>query len=328
MHNFCTLFNVNYLSRGLAMYESLEKHCNSFRLFIFAFDDECYNILNKLHLKNCEIISLKQFEDEKLLAIKNDRSKAEYCWTCTPSTILYVLRKYGVQSCTYLDADLYFYNSPEVLINELGRDSVLITEHRYTSIYDQTNISGKYCVQFMTFNNDEIGISVLNWWRGACINWCYARLENGKFGDQKYIDDWTERFKGVHELKNLGGGVAPWNVQQYKFKYKNNRIAGIEKNTNIEFDLIFYHFHSLTFYQDETVDMAYGYKLENDVKSLIYMPYLLHLLKINYKLMEMGIQQNFNNICTKDMSVKGKLRRLKRRLKGTYNILKLNNLNF
>ncbi len=35
--------------------------------------------------------------------------------------------------------------------------SVLITDHRYTPIYDQSLKSGRYCVQFITFKNDKIG---------------------------------------------------------------------------------------------------------------------------------------------------------------------------
>ena len=112
----------------------------------------------------------------------------------------------------------------------MGEKSVLITEHRYTKEYDQSRTSGIYCVQFMTFKNDKNGMEALNWWRNACIEWCYSRFENGKFGDQKYLDDWLNRFKGVHSLKNLGGGVAPWNIQQYDLSKK-------------EFELIFYHFH-------------------------------------------------------------------------------------
>ena len=221
-YNYCTLFDSGYLSRGLTMYESLERNSKNFHLYIFAFDKKSYDMLKKLNLKNVTVISLKQFEDRELLKIKPTRTRSEYCWTCTSSTILYILKNYNVANCTYLDADIFFFNDPAILIEEMEKNSVLITKHRYTKKYDQSKKSGIYCVQFITFKKDELGLKVLKWWRNACLNWCYDRREGGKFGDQKYLDDWTKRFEGIHVLKNLGGGVAPWNIQQYRIFKKNN----------------------------------------------------------------------------------------------------------
>src|SRR5688572_24149192 len=130
------------------MYESLVQHCNDFHLYIFPFDEKCNEVLKVLNLPNVTLVSADQFEDQNLLDIKPTRTRTEYCWTCTSSTVLYVLEKFQEKHCTYVDADLYFYASPKILIDELQTDSVLITEHRYTPIYDKSKISGKYCVQF------------------------------------------------------------------------------------------------------------------------------------------------------------------------------------
>ena len=217
MYNFCTLFDSNYLSRGIACYRSLEKHYGDFHLYIFAFDEKSYSILKKLEFKKATIISLKEFEDEELLTVKPTRSIAEYCWTSTSSTILYVLKNFNVDNCTYIDSDIFFYSSPKEIFDEMGDKSILLTEHRYSPRYNKELKAGKYCVQFVTFKNDERGLKALNWWRDRCIEWCYNRFEDGKFGDQLYLDDWTERFEGVHVMQNLGGGLAAWNIQQYKF---------------------------------------------------------------------------------------------------------------
>lgn len=273
MLNFCTLFDSNYIAYGLSMYESLKKNCADFHLYVFAFDDKCEEILTKLALPEITVISLKKFEDEKLLAIKPSRGKGEYCWTCTPSTILYVLKNFTVPSCTYVDADLYFFSDPQILIDELGEKSVSIIEHRYTPKYDQSVDSGKYCVQFMTFKNDAKGLEVLEWWRERCIEWCYGRVEDGKFGDQKYLDDWMTRFDCVHELQNLGGGVAPWNVQQYRFVNDGGKIFGIEKKSEKKFPLIFYHFHGFKLLAPDQIKMTDHYKISVNVRNLIYKEY-------------------------------------------------------
>jgi len=279
--NYCTLFDSNFLSRGLAMYNSLKKTTKDFHLYIYPFDEEAEKILIDLELENVTLVPLKEFEDNKLLEIKTKRSPREYYWTCTPSVILHSVLNYNLPVCTYLDADLFFYSDPKILINELidSKKSVLITEHRYTPEYDQSATSGIYCVQFITFMNNAEGLEVLNWWRDACIEWCYARCENGKFGDQKYLDDWPQRFPSIHVLQHLGGGVAPWNVQQYRIYFKNGRLLAINKTDGLEFEIVFFHFHNLKFLHGDKLDLG-NYYLSPEVKEYIYKPYIKKLEEI------------------------------------------------
>jgi hypothetical protein len=313
MYNYCTLFDSNYLTRGLAMYESLKKQSEKFHLYIFSFDEKSNELLKKLDLEFVTVIPLKEFEDEELLKIKDDRSEGEYCWTCTPSTIKYCIVNYNLDSCTYLDADLYFFSNPSVLIEEMGEKSVLITEHRYTTQYDKSTTSGIYCVQFMTFKNDVNGLMVLNWWRDSCIEWCYARIEDGKFGDQKYLDDWLERFDGVHVLQNLGGGVAPWNIQQYDL-------------SDVSFKLIFYHFHEIKFLSNNRIELG-GYELDGMDIDLLYKPYLQHLDKITTELKKVDFENEYNGVEKNSKFYwKDLLRGIRRKMKGTYNVFDKNML--
>ena len=294
MLNFCTLFDSVYLSRGLAMYNSLEKQCNNFHLYIFAFDDDCFNYLNELNLQYATIISLKEFEDEELLKVKPTRSRGEYCWTCTSSTILYVLKNYNVDHCTYIDSDLCFFSSPQVLLDEMKADeSILITPHNYTKEYDQSEKSGIYCVQFVTFKNDEQGLMALNWWRNACLDWCYNRMEDNRFGDQKYLDDWSTRFKGVHVLQHLGGGVAPWNMQQYHFTQNENGIAGNVLATGAKFEVVFFHFHSLMFVRPCFFSPRPRYRRSNSVIELIFNPYVKAIQQIRAQHPQIAAKEHY-----------------------------------
>ncbi len=295
MNKFCTLFDSNYLTRGLAMYESLLKTNSAFHLYVLAFDDNTLNYLLEAKLPHLTVISLIEFEDEALLRVKPGRTNAEYCWTCTPSIILYCLKRFDLPSCTYVDADMIFYKDPQLLIDEAGSSSIIISEHRYTREYNVSKTHGIYCVQFMYFKTDEEGLEALTWWRAKCIEWCYAYLDRGRFGDQKYLDDWTTRFKGVHVMKHPGGGIAPWNVQQYEFSVDGNEIRLRKKNQSTWESLIFFHFHGLKFYSDRKVSYTGTmYEIDSRVNELVYQPYVNILESIQSKLYKEGVRFNPN----------------------------------
>lgn len=303
MLNFCTLFDSNYLVKGLCMYNSLKSVCYDFHLYIFAFDDKTYSLLFELQLENATVISLSEFEDDSLLNIKKTRSIGEYCWTCASSTILYCIQHFQLPHCTYIDADLYFFSDPKALINEMADKDVLITSHRYTPEFDQTATSGKYCVQFITFRNTKNGLKVLNWWRNACLVWCYARNEDGKFGDQMYLDDWTTRFTGIHELEHLGGGVAPWNMQQYSFRKQDTKWIGIELATGKTYDLVFFHFHAILSYKMRIVREFYfsGYPLPRATKKYIFLPYASQLKK-QYRILK-RLDKQVDGLATQKLKI-------------------------
>ncbi len=288
MLKFCTLFNTTYLSRGLAMYHSLEQHCEDFHLYILAFDSHCFDLLTHMQLANASIIRLDKFENEKLLAVKGGRTAGEYCWTCASSSIKYCIETFDLDHCTYVDADLLFFSDPVVLVEEMGEKSVLITPHRYTPCYDQSATSGVYCVQFMTFKNTTEGMEVLNWWVNACLEWCFNRCEDNKFGDQKYLDDWAERFMGVHVLQHLGGGVAPWNIQQYSFDGKSKDILVKDLSTNATTTLVFYHYHGFSYCSNNSYKLSpENYSIGKMEIRQIYKPYVKALSVAEKKIAEL-----------------------------------------
>lgn len=321
--NYCTLFDSFYLSRGLCLYYSLKATTPNFKLFVFPFDVQADKLLRDLDLPEVVVVSQAEFETPELLQIKLERSKGEYCWTCTPVIIDFCIRNFNLSQCTYLDADLFFFSSANKLIDEMGTSSVLITDHRYTPKYDQSKTSGKYCVQFMTFKNDNRGMTALRWWKDRCLEWCYDRIENGKFGDQKYLDDWPNRFEGVYELQHEGGGLAPWNIQQYQVA-SNNKLLSIKSRVNATgWPVVFYHFHALRFLTNDKVDLG-TYALSSNVINLIYRPYLHILAEKNKVLLQHGVKFPVQNYSTKKR-IPIVLHKMLRRLLGVYNIFSLSN---
>lgn len=332
MKYFCTLFNTNFLSRGLALYDSLMKKNDLYVLYVYCFDNYTHKILTNIALKNIIPVSLAEFETPELLAVKSSRSVGEYCWTCTPHVIKHSIQAFDLPAVIYIDADLYFFDSPNSLLDEWEQSgaSVLITEHRYTKRYDNAHRFGIYCVQFIAFRNNENGACALNWWCERCIEWCFDREEEGKFGDQKYLDDWTTRFSSVHVLRHLGGGVAPWNVQQYKVHAVDGlRIRLLEKSTMIEFPLVFYHFHGLQIFEDGEIDLA-TYPLSKEIKNVIYETYLKALRQSSEILNQVRENRNFHGLRKRPQGlfekIRGFKRRVFRRFSGALNIVKVTDL--
>ena len=52
-HEFCTLFDSDYLLKALAMYRSLERHCAAFHLTAFCFDELAMETLDQVVSTAC-----------------------------------------------------------------------------------------------------------------------------------------------------------------------------------------------------------------------------------------------------------------------------------
>lgn len=239
MKYFCTLFDQGYLIKGLAMLRSLKRNCTDVHVYVLCMDEKTQIILMNLAIPYITCIDLYQLEDQVLLEAKKDRSIAEYCWTLSPCLPWYVLKNnLDIDLITYLDADLFFFSDLQPLFDEIEKAEVVIIEHRFASYYKNFEVNGRFCVEWVSFRRGPEGIACLSRWREQCIDWCYAKPDSNRMGDQKYLDEWPERYSSLHILQHTGAGVAPWNYAQYRF-YKNS-IGQIMVD---EVPLIFYHFH-------------------------------------------------------------------------------------
>ena len=324
MLTFCTLFDSNYLDKGLVLYDSMKNVMENFKLYILAMDTQCYDILKELKLSNAVIISLDEFEDEELLKIKKERARAEYCWTCTASLIDYVFETYHEAYCTYIDADLYFFENPRILIEEMVNNacSVQIVEHGFGKgmiAREKEKGAGKYCVQFNTFKNDRYGRNVLTTWNRQCRDHC--SMEPGEMGDQKYLSDWAEKYEKVHVLVNQGGGVAPWNL--FRFRSSGRKGWLMDRKTKETFELIFYHFHHLEYMDDTQVNLNVFKKELGTDPELVYDIYIPYLKKMEEMKKMLWDNFGFAPMIRKHPGLVGKSRQEKLRALTKMNIVEL-----
>ena len=258
MEHYVTIFNGNFLPQGLALHASMERHIVNYNLWILCVDDYAYSALKMMSLKNVNLLNLTDLENDELLIAKNNRSTKEYCWTLTPFASGFVFSANpAVKRVTYLDADLWFRKSPAKIFDEFftSKKQVLITDHGYAPEYDQSELFGQYCVQFIIFERSSL--EVLKSWEMQCLNWCYEVPQNGKFGDQKYLDDWPEKFGSmVHILQNKELALAPWNATRFPFA-----------------NAVFYHFHGLRIMPGKKIQLG-AYPLPKNLFNHVYIPYI------------------------------------------------------
>jgi hypothetical protein len=241
-HYYCTHFDSNYLGHAKNLLYSLENCEIDFRLFMFCFDQVSYNKIYELNNQNVLPIFHKELESfyPALKIAKQNRNFVEYFFTCSPATCNYVISNFSeVDLITYLDADLFFFSSPDEIFNELGDSSIGIISHRFNFFTKRNKIYGKYNVGWVSFRRDVQGLECLNDWMNDCVDWCYQKIEKTRFADQKYLDYWPDKYKGVKVIENIGANVAIWNVKNYVLYFDGNNIMVNNK------PLIFYHFANL-----------------------------------------------------------------------------------
>lgn len=287
--HYCTYFDERYLTRGLALYASMRRHCQPFRLYVLCMDDRCYQQLSALGLPDIEALRLEDLEthDPELLAAKPTRSAIEYYFTCTPTLMAWLITtRPNIETMTYLDADLFFFQAPNVIFEEIEKSSVLIVPHRFSKRNEDLLKWGIYNVGWVTFRRDESGLECLGWWRRACLEWCHDYVDQGRFADQRYLDEFPKRFERVHVDTHPGVNLAPWNLDRYHLS------AGAHGEPVVDgAPVIFFHFHRLrrvAAFLWRTAHYEYGAPLDRGVRRLLYAPYLAELARAEHLVRSAG----------------------------------------
>ena len=251
VEHYYTIFDSSFLLQGLALHSSLQRHAGAFHLWVVCGDREAEEALTRLSLPSVSILTLGDVENADLLKVKPGRSRREYYWTLTPFGFDAVFRRHPEAArVTYLDADLFFFRSPDEILSKLTESGkqILITEHAYAPEYDQTETSSRFGVQFLTFTSDEPARAVREKWQQQCIEWCFAFPSEGRFGDQKYLDVWPEKYDTlVHIYEKPEDTLAPWNAKQ---------LARPEGQ-----DPVFFHFHGARLLSRRLVQLRGGYRI-------------------------------------------------------------------
>jgi hypothetical protein len=213
--SYCTFFDRGYLAQGLALWDSLQRHEPAAELWVLALDEETDTVLRSLAQPGLRVVSLAELlaADPSLAAVQSGRTRQEFIFTLKPCLCRYLLReKHAADVLTYVDADLYFFGEAAAIRRELADASVFLVPHRYPPWHDDRSRYGCFNAGVLAFRDDAPGRACLDRWREQCLESCSLAANGVSYGDQKYLDEWPERYGAkVCVSRNSGLNLAPWN---------------------------------------------------------------------------------------------------------------------
>ncbi|RYD73972.1 MAG: glycosyl transferase [Sphingobacteriales bacterium] len=265
--HLATIFDSNYLSRGLALYQSLRNHHTDFVLYIVCLDEKVASYFLQNKKENIVLIRLKELEENypELLLIKEKRSAIDYLFTLSPYYPSYILTKFpSIPFICTLDCDQFFFNNVEFVFEDLQHYSILIMPHRFSEHIKQLEVWGRYNVSFQIFKNNKAGIACLKLWQNQCFDWCSDVLDGNRFADQKYLETWEKYFPNeVKAIDHIGVGVAPWNLSTYKIRKKLGQVLVDDS------PLVLFHYQGLRIVHKNILQTRFSEYTSNISKSVI-----------------------------------------------------------
>jgi hypothetical protein len=262
------------------MIRSLRNQGDESKVLVLALDEAVPEVVFRLELGNVEVISWEalHIHEPNLSSALESRTKVESFFTSTPVLVEYAMHNYPeMEFVVYLDSDLFFFDSPACVIDELEFKDVAIIPHGYAWPNKMRLAKyGTYNVGWVGFRNNSSGRRVAAWWKDRCLEWCSDEPSDGRYADQGYLDSFLSVEENTQIIRNLGMNLAPWNTAGRRITLSD---SGIKVNGD---KLVFFHFHGLSLNRNRWYTREHQYLglASRALIKNIYRPYVSTLEKL------------------------------------------------
>ena len=274
--NFAIAISKYYVSRCLVLIESIIKY--DVNIFILCFDVEAEKLIKQnVNSKKIIIVNYKEILnfDKSLKKINRSRKLIDKIVTSRPIFLKYINNKFKSKDIFLLDSDIYFFSNPRLLLKYTEKSSVAYSEHNFSRNEIELNKDyGEFNGGFVYIRFDKNGKKFLLSWSKLCKKWCEFDSKNGKFSDQKYLENLSKKINNLKILKRSEINLAPWNLEGKKIEFKKNQIY---VNNN---KLIFFHFHGLRQITKNLYILGlenYKFVISNKIKNILFQKYVTNL---------------------------------------------------
>lgn len=272
---YCTIFDDNYLARALALYESLMRVNEAATFAFFCIDAKSAGLLTALKLERSIVLTHDEFATAQLLELRASRSQGEYCWTCKPFALLYLMRSVPKADwVVYVDTDMMFFADPDEALPAPDAHYLLAPHGFHSGFAAHEKSAGKHNAGYVAVRCSRQGEQAIAWWKDRCVESCSVIPTATTFADQKYLDRFAELFPFGVSAHHKGLNVAPWNIENFSVKTHAGRVHVDDV------PLLLYHFQGLQLFDNGTASLYIGDMRIRDVLRVnIYQPHLLALLR-------------------------------------------------
>ncbi|TAE18438.1 MAG: hypothetical protein EAZ95_04370 [Bacteroidetes bacterium] len=211
MHIGFTIVTNSFLAHARSLQESFLKHNPDFRFYIGLLDaplpDEDLTdvvLATDLALPYWEEMHQRYTPFELSCAMK-------------PYFASYFAEKFDFELIIYLDSDMRVYASFEYLKDLRAQSAIFLTPHLTAHAQENGAVetgllrSGTYNAGFFAVSNLPESKLFLEWWKTKLRTQCYAKVEQGLFVDQLWLNLVPTLFEKCCVIKHQGYNVAYWN---------------------------------------------------------------------------------------------------------------------
>ncbi len=212
MTTYVTYFDRNYVACGVALLDSLFKVAPGTRIIVWALGVETERQLNAIYRHRLCVLE-PDYVAKRWPNLGNAPTPRLHWETLAMRKLclmLSILREMKAPNelLFYVDSDCMFNASPDKVLDAMASASIGISTHGFSPDKQDLVQYGIYNAGLMVLRNDELGRTCMREWADDCFRWCHARVEDGKFMNQGYLNRWPNRYPGVVMLDHPGRNLA------------------------------------------------------------------------------------------------------------------------
>ncbi|TDQ19576.1 hypothetical protein DFQ04_1399 [Algoriphagus boseongensis] len=242
---YFTLCSNNYLPFALSLGKSIRQFLSDSRFVVGLVDrihpEIDYSSLGDFEYLPCFDLGYPEFE-----IMLSGYNIIEFNTAVKPFYFEYLFRNNpNVDRIYYIDPDILFYQSPELLDRHWTKDASIQLTPNLLRIPEHL-VRGELASLKHGYNNlGYIGMQrgpetdrIIQWWKERLRTHCKLDKCRGIFVDQKWMDLAPLFFKGIVSVKHSGWNMAWWNLSERKLG--KNEQGYFVNDPNIP--LVFFHF--------------------------------------------------------------------------------------